>query len=110
MRRTKGERKKTKRKNPVPPRSSIRPSTTARFRFSPSSPSKSVNALGRNGIASDGKQLESGGGGGRGKVAGMVSRARANIRGIEWPHCPGGADRAPLLGSIDRASGGRVIE
>lgn len=43
-------------------------------------------------------------------MTGMVSRARANIRGIEWPHCPGGADRAPLLGSIDRASGGRVIE
>lgn len=41
-----------------------------------------------------------------GKVAGMVSRA--NIRGM---HCPGGqTDRGPLLGSIDRASGGRVIE
>lgn len=26
-------------------------------------------------------------------------------------HCPGGqTDRGPLLGSIDRASGGRVIE
>lgn len=36
----------------------------------------------------------------------MVSRA--NIRGM---HCPGGqTDRGPLLGSIDRASGGRVIE
>lgn len=47
--------------------------------------SKSVNALGRNGIASDGKQLESGG------RKGGRNGARANIRGIEWSHCPGGS-------------------